>query len=98
MLQTRMGRLAVGGDGVALVFLAIFIGFAVGGQTGGDTFFSNPWLAVPILLAGGAAIAAGIVGLICILTHRERSLPVIATVILGAIVLAWTIVEIAIPH
>jgi len=98
MPRTRMGRLAVGGDVVSLVFLGLFIGLVAGGQTGGDTFFSNLWLSISILSAGVAAIAAGIVGLVCILTRRERSLSVIATVILGAIVLAWVVAEIAFPH
>jgi len=93
-----MGRLAIGGDVVSLSFLGVFIGLVTGGQTGGDTFFSNPWLAWSILLAGGAAIAAGVVGLVCIVTHRERSLPILVTVILGSLVLAWVIAEIAVPH
>ncbi len=96
--QTRMGRLAVGGDAVSLVFFVVFIGLVAGGQTGGDTFFSNPWLSWSILLAGGAAVAAGTVGLVCLLTHRERSLPIIMTVVLGGVVLAWVIAEIAFPH
>jgi hypothetical protein len=93
-----MGRLAVGGDTAFLVFLGAFIGLVASGQTGGDTFFSNPWLSASILLAGGAAVASGIVGLVCILTRQERSLPVFATVALGAVVLAWAIAEIAISH
>ena len=96
--QTRMGRLAVSGDALSLVSLGVFIGLVAGGQKGGDTFFSNPWLSWSILLAGGAAIAAGAVGLVCIVTHRERSLPVVLTVILGGLTLAWVIAEIAVPH
>ena len=96
--QTRMGRLAVGGDAVSLMFFGVFFGLVAGGQRGGDTFFSNPWLSWSILLAGGTAIAAGVVGLVCILAHRERSFPVIVTVVLGGLVLAWVIAEIAFPH
>lgn len=68
--RTRMGRLAVGGDAAFLVFLGAFIGLVASGQTGGDKFFSNPWLSGSILLAGGAAVASGIVGLVCILTRQ----------------------------
>ena len=60
MPQTRMGRLAVGGDVISLVFLGVFVGLVSSGQRGGDTFFSNPWLAWSILAAGAAAIAAGV--------------------------------------
>ncbi len=96
--RTRMGRLAVGGHAISVLFLGAFVGLVASGQKGGDTFFSNPWLSGSILLAGAAAVAAGAVGLVCILTRRERSLLLYATVVLGAVVLAWIVAEIAIPH
>ncbi|NQV06627.1 hypothetical protein HQ535_08735 [bacterium] len=80
------------------MFFAVFIGLVASGQRGGDTFFSNPWLSWSILLAAGTAVAAGGAGLICILTHRERSVAVLATIVLGLLVLAWMIVEVSAPH
>lgn len=51
-----------------------------------------------ILLADGAAAAASGVGLVSTLTHRERSDSIVASVILGAMVVVSVIAELAIPH
>ena len=68
------------------------------GQRGGDTFFSNPFLAIPILLAGISGIAAFITGIISIIREKERSVSVYLAVAIGLIVLIVALVQIISPH
>ncbi|MFC1938777.1 hypothetical protein ACFLWM_01295 [Chloroflexota bacterium] len=68
------------------------------GQRGGDTFFSNPSLAIPILLAGISGIAAFITGLISIIRDKERSISVYLAVAFGFVTLVFVLGEIIFPH
>jgi hypothetical protein len=68
------------------------------GQRGGDTFFSNPSLAIPILLAGISGIAAFITGLISIVRKKERSIAVYLAVAVGLIVLIVALAQIISPY
>jgi peptidoglycan/LPS O-acetylase OafA/YrhL len=85
-----------------LVTLAALMGiFRVNillGQQGGDTFFSNPSLAIPILLAGISGIAAFITGLISIIRKKERSISVYLAVAIGLIVLIVAFANIISPY
>jgi len=96
--KTRLGKRSVW----LLVALAIFMGvFRINvllGQRGGDTFFSNPFLAIPILLAGISGIAAFITGLISIIRRKERSISVYLAVAVGLIVLIVVLAQIISPH
>jgi hypothetical protein len=96
--QTKLGKRSVW----LLVALAVFMGvFRINvllGQRGGDTFFSNPFLTVPILLAGISGIAAFITGLIIIVREKERSISVYLAVAVGIIVLIVALAQIISPH
>ncbi len=85
-----------------LVTLAVLMGvFRINlllGQRGGDTFFSNPSLAIPMLLAGISGIAAFITGLISIIREKERSVSVYLAVAVGLIVLIVVLANIISPH
>ena len=73
-------------------------GLVLSGQKGGDTFFSNPWLAGTITAAAVSAVAGAAAGLDSILRHRERSPAVLVTTTFGLLVLAYAIAEVAFPH
>jgi hypothetical protein len=83
---------------VALCLFGAFFGLVVGGQRGGDTFFSNPWLAGTMTAGTAFAIAAGGAGLFSIVKKRDRSWTVLVTTGFGLLVLAYTVAEIAFPH
>ena len=98
MPTTRPGRIAARLLLLAAVCLAAFFSLIAAGERGGDTFFSNPALAVPILAAAALAIAAGAGAGFAIVRRRERSPVAIGAAVIGALVLAYTIAEIAAPH
>jgi len=80
------------------VSLALFGILVASGQRGGDTFFSNPILTIPILVAAIAGISAFIVGLASILRRRERSISVYLAVGFGLITLIFVLGELIFPH
>jgi len=96
--RTRLGKRSAW----LLIALAVFMGvFRINvllGQRGGDTFFSNPSLAIPILLAGISGIVAFITGLISMIREKERSISVYLALAIGLIVLTIALAQIVSPH
>jgi len=95
--QTRSGGWALALDLGFFAFMMIFFALVAWGERGGDTFFSNLRLTVPILLAATAAIAAGGAALVAIFLRGERSIFSLGGLLLGAFVLFWVVAE-AIGH
>jgi hypothetical protein len=82
---------------LAAALFALFFGFVATGERGGETFFSNPALALPI---SGAAIVAVAAGGTAIAARRrgDRSLLVTVAIGVGTVVVLWIAAEIAFPH
>ena len=98
MPQTRTGRWTLILAAVAAAWFATFFGLVIGGQRGGDTFFSNPWLAGTITAGTVAAVVAAGVGLVSITRVGERSVAVFVATAFGLLVFAYAVAEIAMPH
>ena len=96
--STRLGWWSVGLSVGFLVFFTLFQILVTTGQRGGETFFSNPWLAVSILIAAGSAIAAGVTAAAAIFWRRERSIFSILALFLGLFVAVFVLGEIVTPH
>ena len=95
---TDLGRWslwAIAGFGLLLGFFAIAV---AAGQRGGDEFFDNLWLTLPMLAAFACAVASLIVGVIAIVTKGERSILVMASTIIGLLVAGFGVAEVAFPH
>jgi hypothetical protein len=95
---TRSGWWSLGLFVGSWIFLALFYALVASGQRGGQTFFSNPWLAVVILAAFAAAVAGGATAAAAISWRRERSFLSILALLFGLLVLIFAIGEIAFPH
>ncbi len=98
MPHTHLGRISCQLGILSLAFFAAFFALVASGQRGGDTFFSNPWLASTVLAAGASAVAAATAGLAAVLRQSERALSVLATIGFGVMVLVFAIGEILFPH
>ena len=79
------------------VSMASFGILLASGQRGGDTFFSNPIIGIPILIAAASGIAAFITGLISIVRRKERSISVYVAVAFGLIVWIVALAQIISP-
>ncbi len=90
---TRQGGWALALDLAFFAFMVVFFALVASDQRGGETFFSNLWLATPILLAGLSAVAAGVVACVAIFLRGEQSIFSFASVLLGGFVLFWIVAE-----
>ena len=95
--QTVLGRRAAQCFVLSVLLFGTFFVLVASGQRGGDTFFSNPSLAVTILGSGAAAIAGGVIGVFALWRH-DRSIFVIAVVVAGGLALLWSAAELMFPH
>ena len=77
--------------------MGLFHILVASGQRGGDTFFSNPVLTVPMLLAVASAVAAFITGIISIKNKGERSVAVYAAVTVGIFVIVLALGAVIFP-
>ena len=96
--RSRSGRWSLIFSAVAACLFAAFFVLVLSGQKGGETFFSNPFLAGALTAGATSSVAAGIAGLYGIVREHERSLAVFVATTFGFLVLAYAIAEGALPH
>ena len=96
--NTSLGKWSVILIAVSFIFFILLYSFIASGQRGGDTFFSRPALAVPMLLAGISAACAFFTGITCIIMSRERAIFVFVSTVVGFFVLLFGLAEIIFPH
>lgn len=96
--QTSLGKWSVRAILLFFLFMAVFYLLVHSGQRGGDTFFSNPTLTIPILLAAFSAITALITGVISTIKEKEKSILVFLAILLGLFVAIFILGEIITPH
>jgi len=96
--KSTMGKWSTGLIIAFLLFLAVFLILVASGQRGGDTFFSNLALTIPMLLAGVSSVSALVTGIIGIVKSRERSVLVFLATAIGLFVLVFSLGEVLFPH
>jgi len=97
-LVTKLGKRSAWLIVAFAVSLASFGILVTSRQRGGDTFFSNLLLAIPMTIAAAAGISAFITGLVSIIRTKERSISVYLSVTFGLIVLVFVLGEVILPH
>lgn len=96
--HTPLGWWSVKFVGAFAVLMTVFFLAVALGQRGGDEFFDNLWLTVPILAAWGAGLAAAAAGILAIAAHHERSPLVFGSTVLGLLIIAFSVAEVVFPH
>ena len=96
--KTALGKWSVGLIMFFVVLLASFQLLVASGQRGGETFFSNLILTIPMLIAGVSGVSAFATGLIGIIRSRERSIAVYLATLIGLLVLLFVLGEVIFPH
>ena len=96
--STVQGKWSVRLIVVSILFFIVLSSFIASGQKGGDTFFSNLSLAIPMLVAAILAVCAFITGILSIIRNRERAVFVFISTAFGFFVLFWGFAEIVFPH
>ena len=97
--SSRLGKLSIWL--IILFFLLLIISSIVvkiQGPIANQTFFSNPILSIPMLLAGVCAISSFFTGIIGIIWKKERCIFVFISSLIGLLVLWFVAGEILLPH
>jgi len=81
-----------------IFFFGVFLIFVAFGQKGGRTFFANPLLSVPVVLAWICGAGAFFSGVISMIKFKESSVMVIISVLVGLLTLVQFFAEIFSPH
>jgi hypothetical protein len=95
---TRLGRWSIRSFAAFVVLLTFFIAAVAAGQRGGEEFFDNLWLTIPVLAAFAAAVTGFVLGLFAIATKGEKSISVFAVTVVGLLITTYGILEVAFPH
>ena len=95
--KTCLGKWSIGLILSFFLFLTLFFILVKFGERGGQTFFSNLKLTIPVLIASFSAIGSFITGFVSIM-KKERSVLVFLTSLIGFLVLLWIITELLFPH
>ena len=98
MPTTKLGRWSSLAIVVFGLLMAVFALLVASGQRGGEEFFDNLWLTIPVLAAYGAAVVALGTGIAAMIRAGERSFAVIISTIIGLAVTAFGVAEVAFPH
>jgi cytochrome bd-type quinol oxidase subunit 2 len=98
MPKTRAGKLSLESLLVFVLAYIIFWLLVASGQRGGQTFFSNPLLAVIGIIMALSGISAFFTGLMGIIKQKERSILVFLATAIGFLVLIFVLGEILFPH
>lgn len=96
--QTYLGKWSAKLIAIFTLFITTFYGIVALGYRGGDTFFSQPALTIPILIAAICGVTAFLTGLLSIVKNKERSSLVILSTLIGLFVLIFILGEILTPH
>lgn len=96
--STGWGWWAVGLAMAFVASMAVFFAAVASGQRGGAAFADNLWLSIPALSAAACATLALLTSFVAVVARKERSLLVLLAMALGALVTAFWVGEIALPH
>ena len=96
--NSHLGKWSAGLIAASVVCFVAFQLLVASGQRGGETFFSNLVLTVPILLAATSSVIAFFTGLICVIRNRQRSILVFLAILVGLFVLLFWLAEVIFPH
>lgn len=98
MPHTKLGKWSVRLMGLFIILMTIFFAFVTAGQKGGDGFFDNLYLTIPVIIAGISGIFSFVIGLLAILKQRDKSLLVYISSFLGFLITLFILAEIFFPH
>lgn len=85
---------------LAIIVLSIFfiIAISIFNQRGGETFFSNLYLAIPMVLIYISGVLGFITGIISMGKSKKRSVAAIISTIICLVVTLYGLMEMVFPH
>ena len=98
MPKTYLGKWSVYLIISFFVFLGLFFVFVNLGERGGETFFSNLKLTIPMMIAGISGVGSFFTGVISVFKNKEKSVLVFLSTLIGLFVLWFVSAEVLFPH
>lgn len=89
MPKTKLGKWSVACLGFFFAFFILARIIVASGQAGGETFFSNLYISIPMSLAGLSGVLAFFLGVIGIIKSKERSPLVFIAALIGLLILGF---------
>lgn len=96
--NTTLGIWSVRLIGASILFFVLFSVIVASGQRGGETFFSNLALTIPMLIAFILAVCAFFTGALSIIRNREQAVFVFLSTAMGFLVLLFGLIVIIFPY
>src|SRR6185436_1776972 len=96
MTNERLSDLGVWSVTLSVAFTILFTLWAIyirATPMPRPTFFSDPLHATLLLGAAATAIGGGVTGVLAVVRNHERSIATFLSVLIGAVVLYWTLGE-----
>lgn len=96
---SKLGRVSVHLIVVFLLLMLFFYSMVhLFNQRGGEHFFSNLLLTIPLLLAFGSGIASFITGVLSFFVSKDRSLLMYLSSLAGLLIFVFGVLELIFPH
>ena len=96
--KTRLGRFSVGLISAFFLLFILVQLLIASGQRGGETFFDNLWLSIPVLVEAICGILAFFTGIISIFRKKERAVFLFLSTLIGFLILLFIVGEILGPE
>ena len=96
--KTSLGKLSINSILLFFVALGLFYLACFSGERGGENFYSNLFLAIPILSAAVFGITSFFVGIIAFLKRKDFSILLFISILIGFLVSYFFLAEIIFPH
>lgn len=96
--KTQIGKISIGEFFTFVLCLSVFFLVAASGEKGGDTYFSNLKLAIPMTMAIIFDAAAFVTGIVSVFKLKERALIVYLIIGISFFPLIFVMAEFITPH
>lgn len=96
--QTLLGRLSLRLLALFGLAMVALFSLAASGQTGGETFLDNLWLASAGLIAAISVISSGVLAALAVVARGERAILSYATMAIGLFAAVFIAGEFLSPH
>jgi len=97
--KTNLGKWSLASIIVSALSLLIFIAMILlFDQRGGETFFSNLFLTVPMLIVWAAGTAAFVTGILSVFKSKNLAVLILLATIVGFLIFLYGLLEVVFPH
>jgi len=95
---TTVGKISNGCLLASFVAFGVFFAFVASGQRGGEAFYSNALLALPMTVAVACGAAAAVFAVWEVFAQQATSLVALVSIAFGSLIVVFVVGELTQPH